>query len=96
MKLLATRVLMLCMLGFLTCIIGGCGTYPPCETSLVTLDETRLDAETYEQEVAETDGKVADLESQLTAKQKQIEELKDKPAELQEKVDVLKKGSGRK
>jgi len=33
---------------------SGCGTAPPCETSLVTLDETRLDAETYEQEAAET------------------------------------------
>ncbi len=27
---------------------SGCGPAPPCETSLVTLDETRLDAETYE------------------------------------------------
>lgn len=73
----------------------GCGPAPPCETSLVTLDETRLDAETYEQEAAETAKRVAELEEQLAAKQKDIEEIKDKPAELEERVHELKKGSGR-
>jgi len=73
----------------------GCGPAPPCETSLVVLDETRLDAETYEQEAAETGEKVADLEERLQAKQKDIEAIEDKPAELQKKVYELKKGSGR-
>ncbi len=75
--------------------IVGCGPAPPCETSLVTLDETRLDAETYEQEAAETAKRVADLEGQLAAKQKEVDEIKDKPEELAEKVHELKKGSGR-
>ena len=73
----------------------GCGPAPPCETSLVTLDEMRLDAETYEQEAAETAKRVAELEEQLAEKKKDIEEIEDKPAELQEKVHELKKGSGR-
>lgn len=73
----------------------GCGPAPPCETSLVVLDETRLDAETYEQEAAETGEKVADLEERLQAKQKDIEAIEDKPAELHKKVYELKKGSGR-
>jgi septal ring factor EnvC (AmiA/AmiB activator) len=74
---------------------AGCGPAPPCETSLVTLDETRLDAESYEQEAAETGKKVEDLESRLAAKRGEIDAIKDKPAELEKKVYELKKGSGR-
>jgi septal ring factor EnvC (AmiA/AmiB activator) len=74
---------------------GGCGKAPPCHTSLVTLDETRLDAETYEQEAAETAKNVADLESKLIQKKSEIEQVKDKPADLKRKVHDLKKGSGR-
>lgn len=75
--------------------IVGCGPAPPCDTSLVTLDELRLDAETYEQEAAETAKRVAKLEEQLATKKKEVEEIEDKPAELEEKVHELKKGSGR-
>ncbi len=74
---------------------GGCGEAPPCQTSLVTLDETRLDAETYEQEAAETAKNVAELEKKLAGKKGDIEQIKEKPAELRKKVDDLKKGSGR-
>jgi peptidoglycan hydrolase CwlO-like protein len=95
MKLPATGLIFTLLLGFCAVIVGGCGTYPPCETSLVTMDETRLDAETYEAEVAETDATIADLEQKLDTKNKQIDDIKDKPAEIQEKVDELKKGSGR-
>lgn len=95
MKLPAAGLILLLLLGFCAVMVGGCGTYPPCETSLVTMDETRLDAETYEAEVADTDAKVADLEQKLDTKNKQIEDIEDKPAEIQEKVDELKKGSGR-
>ena len=84
---------------FLLMIAGtlliGCAEAPPCETSLITLDETRLDAETYEEEAAETGAKVAELEEKLTAKNRDIELIKDKPAELEKKVHELKKGSGR-
>ena len=74
---------------------GGCGKAPVCQTSLVTLDETRLDAETYEQEAAETAKSVAELEKKLATEENEIEQVKDKPADLQKKVSDLKKGSGR-
>lgn len=76
-------------------LFSGCGEAPPCETSLITLDETRLDAETYEEEAGETGAKVAELEEKLTAKKRDIELIKDKPAELEKDVHELKKGSGR-
>lgn len=74
---------------------AGCGPAPPCETSLVTLDETRLDAETYEQEVAETGKRVADLKARLADKRADIDAISDKPADLEKKVYEMKKGSGR-
>jgi hypothetical protein len=74
---------------------AGCGPAPPCDTSLVTLDETRLDAETYEQEAAETGAKVADLNKRLADKRADVDAIDDKPAELEKKVHELKKGSGR-
>jgi septal ring factor EnvC (AmiA/AmiB activator) len=76
-------------------ISAGCGPAPPCETSLVSLDETRLDVESYEQEAAETGKKVEDLEARLAAKRSEIESVKGKPEELEKKVYELKKGSGR-
>ena len=76
-------------------ISAGCGPAPPCETSLVSLDETRLDAEMYEQEAAETGERVADLNTRFTDKRADIDAIKDKPAELEKKVYELKKGSGR-
>jgi len=74
---------------------GGCGKAPVCQTSLVTLDETRLDAETYEQEAAETAKSVAELERKLVQKKNEIEQVKAKPEDLKQKVRDLKKGSGR-
>ncbi|MFA4947088.1 MAG: hypothetical protein WC674_01105 [Candidatus Krumholzibacteriia bacterium] len=74
---------------------GGCGKAQSCGTSLVTLDETRLDAETYEQEAAETAKGVADLEKKLNQKKSEIEQVKNKPEDLKQKVRDLKKGSGR-
>jgi hypothetical protein len=74
---------------------GGCGPAPPCETDLISLDETRLDAETYEQEAAETRATVEELDGKLTSKKKDISLIEDKPAELEKRVEELKKGSGR-
>ena len=95
MKLRGMGVVLFFLLFGAALLSGGCGEAPPCQTSLVTLDETRLDAETYEQEAAETAKNVADLEKKLTQKKSDIEQVKEKPAELKKKVDDLKKGSGR-
>ncbi len=76
-------------------VFGSCAKKEQCTTSLVVLDETRLDAETYEQEAAETARNAADLEQRLTQKKNEINAIKDKPSELRKKVEELKKGSGR-
>ncbi len=73
----------------------GCGEAPPCNTSLVTLDETRLDAETYEKEAAETAKRIAELEDRLARKKMEINKLKKKFPEIKKRVYELKKGSGR-
>lgn len=73
----------------------GCGEAPPCDTSLITLDETRLDAETYEKEAAETAKRIAQLEDRLAKKKMEIKELEKKFPEMKKKVYELKKGSGR-
>jgi hypothetical protein len=95
MKIKRVGLVMVLLLGTCGTVMVGCGPAPPCETSLVTLDETRLDAETYEGEAAETGEKVADLESRLSSKQEEIDAIKDKPEELEKKVREMKKGSGR-
>ncbi len=87
---------MLCVLLFGAGLLaGGCSKVPVCQTSLVTLDEVRLDAETYEQENEETAKNAAELQKKLTEKKDQIDQVKAKPAELKKQVDTLKKGSGR-
>ena len=95
MKKVGVGLVILLLFGVCGTFVGGCGPAKPCETSLVTLDETRLDAETYEQEAAETAGKVADLEEKLSTKNEEINNIEDKPAELEKKVREMKKGSGR-
>jgi septal ring factor EnvC (AmiA/AmiB activator) len=95
MKLGSVRLLLSLALMGAALYVSGCGEAPPCQTNLVTLDETRLDAETYEQEAAETGKNAADLEKKLAQKKSDIEQVKDKPAELKKKVNEVKKGSGR-
>jgi septal ring factor EnvC (AmiA/AmiB activator) len=95
MKLRGMGVVLFLLLFGAALFAGGCGEAPPCQTSLVTLDETRLDAETYEQEAAETGKTKADLEKKLADKKGEIEQVKAKPTELKKKVHDLRKGSGR-
>ncbi len=95
MKLAGKGLILLFLLGLSGAIVSGCGPALPCNTSLITLDETRLDAETYEQEAAETGQRVDDLSSSLNKKQAEIDKVKEDPARLEKKLHELKKGSGR-
>jgi hypothetical protein len=95
MKLAGKGLSLLILLGLLGVFANGCGPALPCNTSLITLDETRLDAETFEQEAAETGQRVDDLSGSLVKKQSEIEGIKDDPATLAKKLHELKKGSGR-
>lgn len=88
-------LIVLSVSGIMVGFAAGCGPAPPCGTSLVTLDETRLDMETYEQEAAETGERSADLKRRLENKRGEIDNIKQLPAELGRKVYELKKGSGR-
>jgi peptidoglycan hydrolase CwlO-like protein len=96
MKLRGMGLLLLFLLFGAALLSGGCGEAPPCQTNLVTLDEARLDAETYEQEATETGKAVADLEKKLSQKKSDIEQVKNKPAKLKKEVYEIKKGSGKK
>ena len=95
MKLRGMGVVLFSLLLGAAFLSFGCGEAPPCQTSLVTLDETRLDAETYEQEAAETAKNIADLQKKLDETKKDIEGVKDRPVDLKKKVNEMKKGSGR-
>ncbi len=88
-------LIMTLIFGLFVGFSAGCGPAPPCETSLVTLDETCLDAETYEQEATETGERVADLKTRLADKRADIDAISDKPDELEKRVHEMKKGSGR-
>jgi hypothetical protein len=95
MKLAGKGLIMIALLGLLGAFTAGCGPAPPCNTSLITLDETRLDAETFEQEAAETGERVADLKSRLAKKQDEVAAIKEDPERLGKRLHELKKGSGR-
>ena len=95
MKSAGKWAVLLMLLGLLGIFSVGCRPAPPCETSLVTLDETRLDAETYEEEAAETGKKVDELKTNLGSQQAEIDKIKEQPKKLEKKLHELKKGSGR-
>ena len=54
MKLIAKRFLFALLVSSSLAFIVSCGPVPYCKTDLVTLDETRLDVFTFEQDVAKT------------------------------------------
>ncbi len=95
MKIAGRGLILLFLLGLPLGFSNGCKPAPPCLTSLISLDETRLDAEIYEREAQETGRKVDDLESRSTKKEEEIDKLKDQPARLEKRLHELKKGSGR-
>lgn len=95
MKIVGKAYILLVLLVIAVGSNYGCKPAPPCETSLVTLDETRLDAETFEKEAAETGKSVDGLEAKLTKKVQEVEAIKDDPEKLEKKLHELKKGSGR-
>jgi len=95
MKSVIKCALMLVLLSSSLGFIVSCGPVPYCETSLVTLDETRLELVTYEEEAERTGERVEKLEDDLQEVEGKISEIEDKPSELQKKIHELRKGSGR-
>ncbi len=95
MKSVVKCALMLLLFSSSLGFIVSCGPVPYCETSLVTLDETRLELVTYQEEAERTGGRAEKLEGDLEEVQDKISEVEEKPAELQKKIYELRKGSGR-
>jgi peptidoglycan hydrolase CwlO-like protein len=73
----------------------SCSPEPYCETSLVTLDETRLELQTNREEAEETSEQVKELKEDLEEVEQKISRIEGKPEELLKKINELKKGSGR-
>ncbi|MBD3179985.1 MAG: hypothetical protein GF417_10515 [Candidatus Latescibacteria bacterium] len=68
----------------------SCGPKPYCDTSLVTLDETRLELQTNREEAQETDKQVEELKKELEEVQTRISRLEGKPKDLLKKIRELK------
>ncbi|MCD6380264.1 hypothetical protein J7M07_07465 [bacterium] len=94
MKLIAKRFLFILLVSFSLVFVVSCGPVPYCSTDLVTLDETRLDAVTYEEEAAKTGKEVSKLEKDVKEVQLKISNIEGKPAELEKRIHELRKGSG--
>lgn len=76
-------------------VLVGCGPKPPCEVSPAQVDAAK-DACVKSQ--AALDGARSQrtaLEAELSNTRTEIAELEAKPAELAERLELLKKGSGR-
>lgn len=73
----------------------SCGPEPYCDTSLVTLDETRLELTTNREQAQDTEEKLEKLKEELQEVETRIERIEGKPEELLKKIHELKKGSGR-
>jgi septal ring factor EnvC (AmiA/AmiB activator) len=92
MQFFAFAALLLC-LGF---ALVGCGPKPPCEGATVTQVQSAQDecaAATDQLNTARDER--AQLEADVTATKAEISGLEGKPAELADRLEELKKGSGR-
>ncbi len=95
MKQIIKGLLLIILISSSLVSIFSCGPAPYCETDLVTLDETRLDLVTYEEDVAKTGKEVSKIGKDLEKIEQQISEIEGKPAKLEKRIHELKKGSGR-
>jgi TolA-binding protein len=84
------------MLGTLLLMFAvGCGPKPPCPVPSEEVKRMQTENEQVQTELADTEAEIERLEKELKAKQAELQQLKGKPGELEEKLENLKKGSGR-
>ncbi len=95
MKQIIKGLLLIILVSSSLVSIFSCGPAPYCETDLVTLDETRLDLVTHEEDVAKTGKEVGKIEKDLEKIDQQISKIEGKPDKLEKRIHELKKGSGR-
>lgn len=75
--------------------VGGCSQISPCTVSPVEIEETREHVGLLDKDLTTARDRAKQLREELAAKQAELAGKKDKPGELREKVEELKKGSGR-
>lgn len=88
-------VVALVALGVLVAFILGCGPKPPCPVPMSEVKGAQDKAAAVEEALSKAEAEKASLEKDLAQKQTSLESLKGKPAEMEKKLDNLKKGSGR-
>lgn len=75
--------------------LTGCAGVPPSSVSPVDIEETREDVKILEKDLVAARARAQKLSAELTAREAEREEKKDKPEEMRKKLADLKKGSGR-
>ena len=73
---------------------AGCSENPPCNTDPSQVETARSDVQSAEQQVTSAQAELDQAKREKTQLEGQIESLPD-TAELEQKLEVLKKGSGR-
>lgn len=74
----------------------GCGPKPPCEgATVIDVQSAQDECAAAEDELETARGERAELEAEVASTKAEISELEAQPAGLADRLDELKKGSGR-
>jgi len=76
-------------------VLVGCGPKPPCEVSPAQIDAAKDACVKAEAALDGARSQRTALEAELSNTRTEIAELEGKPSELAERLELLKKGSGR-
>ena len=68
---------------------AGCGSNPPCQTDIATVDSARTAAKAAEQKLEQAKQRKADLEQQIEAEKARQQDLEKRKAELETKISDL-------
>jgi septal ring factor EnvC (AmiA/AmiB activator) len=90
-----TWVVLAVMAALLAAFMVSCGPKPPCPVAPEVVREAQAQTEQVEGDLAEATAEREALEKELSEKEAKLGQLKGKPEELNEKLEALKKGSGR-
>ena len=75
-------------------LLGACGENVPCNTDPSQIEGARAELKTAEQQLSSASAELAAAKQNKTKIEQQIKDLPE-TADLEQQLDVLKKGSGR-
>jgi TolA-binding protein len=78
-----------------TSVITGCASNPPCTTPITEVQSAQGMAQTKARELASVQSEKHKLEAEVRQKEQRLAQLNGKPEELNQRIEVLEKGSGR-